>query len=331
MRIGVVFPQTEIGADSGRDPRRTRERVEALGFAHLLAYDHVLGADPEVHTPWRGPYDVDTTFHEPFVLFGYLAALDVARAGHRHHHPAAAPDRARRQAGGGGRPAHRAAASGSASASAGTRSSTRRSAQDFATAAAGSSEQIELLRRLWTERSVTHDGAVRPRHRRRARAAAGATTDPVVVRRRVRPGVPAGRARSPTAGSRRCRPGPHLDAARQVVDDAAAAAGRDPARSAWRAASAGPPTAASTSSSTTSGRWRDAGATHLAINTMNAGLGLGRRATSRSCPRPRPPSSSPRSSHPTGFWGVGRMVRTAARPDRGGHEHHDRRSRRRDP
>ena len=55
--------------------RAYAERVEELGFAHLLAYDHVLGADPEVHAPWHGPYDVDTTFHEPFVLFGYLAAV----------------------------------------------------------------------------------------------------------------------------------------------------------------------------------------------------------------------------------------------------------------
>ena len=41
----------------------------------MLAYDHVVGADPEVHAPWAGPYDVHTTFHEPFVLFGYLAAV----------------------------------------------------------------------------------------------------------------------------------------------------------------------------------------------------------------------------------------------------------------
>ncbi len=52
----------------------TATGVEELGFTHLLAYDHVLGADPEVHAPWRGPYNVDTTFHEPFVIFGYLAA-----------------------------------------------------------------------------------------------------------------------------------------------------------------------------------------------------------------------------------------------------------------
>ena len=74
MRIGVVFPQAEIGADRA-DVRAYAERVEQLGFTHLLAYDHVLGADPEVHAPWKGPYDVKTTFHEPFVLFGYLAAV----------------------------------------------------------------------------------------------------------------------------------------------------------------------------------------------------------------------------------------------------------------
>src|SRR5215213_3478644 len=74
MQIGAVFPQTEIGADVGA-VRAYTKRVEELGFAHILAYDHVLGADPAVHSPWRGPYDVSTTFHEPMVLFGYLAAI----------------------------------------------------------------------------------------------------------------------------------------------------------------------------------------------------------------------------------------------------------------
>src|SRR5258708_37928402 len=55
--------------------RRYAERVDELGFTHLLAYDHVLGADPAVHRGWQGPYDVSTTFHEPLVLFGYLAAI----------------------------------------------------------------------------------------------------------------------------------------------------------------------------------------------------------------------------------------------------------------
>src|SRR5215468_5467699 len=74
MQIGIVFPQTEIGADPAV-VRAYAAGVEELGYAHLVAYDHVLGADPAGHPGWSGPYDVDTTFHEPFVLMGYLAAI----------------------------------------------------------------------------------------------------------------------------------------------------------------------------------------------------------------------------------------------------------------
>src|SRR4051812_18366379 len=74
MHVGVVLPQTELGGDVGA-VRAYAEGAAELGFAHLLAYDHVVGADPAVHQGWRGPYDVDTTFHEPFVLFGFLAAV----------------------------------------------------------------------------------------------------------------------------------------------------------------------------------------------------------------------------------------------------------------
>ncbi len=74
MQIGVVFPQTEFGNDPGavRDYAQT---VEALGYTHVLAYDHVLGANPERPGGWRGPYTYQTPFHEPFVLFSYMAAL----------------------------------------------------------------------------------------------------------------------------------------------------------------------------------------------------------------------------------------------------------------
>src|SRR6202043_1601508 len=74
MRIGVVFPQTELGGDAGA-VRAWAQRAGELGFTHVLAYDHVVGADPAVHTGWDGPYDVHTTFHEPMVLYGYLAAV----------------------------------------------------------------------------------------------------------------------------------------------------------------------------------------------------------------------------------------------------------------
>src|SRR5947209_5810955 len=74
MKVGVVFPQTEIGPD----PIVVRDFVQAveqMGFAYLAIYDHVLSADPITGPDWRGPYTMDTLFHEPLVLFGYLAAL----------------------------------------------------------------------------------------------------------------------------------------------------------------------------------------------------------------------------------------------------------------
>src|SRR3954464_15236268 len=74
MQIGVVFPQTEIGADPAvvRDFAQT---AEGLGYSHLLVYDHVLGASVEHRPNWRGAYNSDNPFHEVFVLFGYLAGL----------------------------------------------------------------------------------------------------------------------------------------------------------------------------------------------------------------------------------------------------------------
>lgn len=74
MRIGVVFPQSEIGSDPSVI-RDFAQAAEALGYSHLLAYDHVLGAVPEREPRLTGPYTDKTNFHEIFVLFGYLAAL----------------------------------------------------------------------------------------------------------------------------------------------------------------------------------------------------------------------------------------------------------------
>ncbi len=73
MKIGVVFPQTEIGADPG-GLRAYAEAAEALGIDYILFYEHILGADVNSHQPWKGVYDARHMFHEPFVLFGFLAA-----------------------------------------------------------------------------------------------------------------------------------------------------------------------------------------------------------------------------------------------------------------
>ena len=74
MHIGAVFPQTEIGGDPGVI-REYVTAVEEMGFDHLVIYDHVVGAGTQNRPDWRGPYTSETLFHEPFVLFGYVAAL----------------------------------------------------------------------------------------------------------------------------------------------------------------------------------------------------------------------------------------------------------------
>ena len=76
MKLGVVFPQTEIG----NDPIAIRDYAQAaeqLGYNHILAYDHVLGAHPDrfEQLGFRPPYTHQTPFHEPMVLFGFLAGV----------------------------------------------------------------------------------------------------------------------------------------------------------------------------------------------------------------------------------------------------------------
>ena len=69
MEIGIVYPQTELGGDPDA-VRRIGLAAEARGFAHLLAYDHVVGAVHEGREPklW-GPYTEQHPFHDPFVMF----------------------------------------------------------------------------------------------------------------------------------------------------------------------------------------------------------------------------------------------------------------------
>jgi probable F420-dependent oxidoreductase len=74
MRLGAIFPQTEIGADPA-GVRDFAQAAESLGYDHLLVFDHVLGADASKHDGWDRPYNHRDMFHEPFVMFGYLAGI----------------------------------------------------------------------------------------------------------------------------------------------------------------------------------------------------------------------------------------------------------------
>jgi probable F420-dependent oxidoreductase len=267
MQIGVVLPQTEIGADVAA-VRAYGQGVEELGFRHILAYDHVLGADPAVHEGWSGPYDLHSTFHEPLVLFGYLAAVTslelvtgIVIAPQRQT-PLVAKQAAEvdllsdgrlRLGVGLGWNAVEYEALG----------------QDFTTRGRRLEEQIGLLRRLWTESSVTFSGEFD--HVR------GAGLAPLPVQRPIPIWIG---GQSPPAYRRMGRladgwfpqmsPGPRLDAAMRMVADGAIEAGRAPedlgmeGRARW--------TGDADDLMERAARWRDAGATHLAINTMNAGL-----------------------------------------------------------
>jgi len=266
MRIGAVFPQSELGGDRGA-ARAYGQGVEALGFDHLLAYDHVLGADPAVHQDWAGPYDVRTTFHEPFVFFGFLAGLtslelvaNVIVLPQRQTALAAKQavevdlltgGRFRLGVGVGWNAVEYEALG-----------------MDFHNRGRRMDEQITLLRLLWTHRSVTFSGQFE--------RVSGAGLAPLPLQQPIPVWVGGS---SPAAYRRMGRladgwfpqvpPGPRLDEAKAMVADAAASAGRDPAaigmegRIDWGDGSLDRVV-------DHAGRWERAGASHLSVNTMRA-------------------------------------------------------------
>ena len=74
MKTGIVLPHHEIGTDPGAI-RAFVKGAEELGAAHIMIYDHVVGADRNRPGGFEGPYDKDVQFHEPFTFFSYVAAL----------------------------------------------------------------------------------------------------------------------------------------------------------------------------------------------------------------------------------------------------------------
>jgi probable F420-dependent oxidoreductase len=268
MQVGVVFPQTELGGDVGA-VRAYAEGVDQLGYRHVLAYDHVVGADPNVHTGWNGPYDVQTTFHEPMVLFGFLAGVTtslefvtgviilpqrqaVLVAKQAAEVDLLASGRFRLGVGIGWNAVEYEALG-----------------EDFTNRGRRSEEQIELMRRLWTEQSVTFDG--------KFHQVTGAGIAPLPIQRPIPVWIGAASTRGYERAGRiadgwfpMMGPGPKLDAARAVVDGAAVAAGRDPktigmeGRVQWRERA--------DDVTDDVAKWANAGASHLSINTMGAGL-----------------------------------------------------------
>src|SRR6202020_2575346 len=74
MKIGVIYPQTELKGDPAA-VYRIGLAAEQLGYDHLLTYDHVLGATHDREPKLSGPYTDKDPFHDPFVMFAYLAGM----------------------------------------------------------------------------------------------------------------------------------------------------------------------------------------------------------------------------------------------------------------
>jgi probable F420-dependent oxidoreductase len=269
MRIGVVFPQIEIGVFGVGAVRAYAEHVEGLGYAHLLAYDHVVGADPSIHAGWNGPYDLHNTFHEPLVMFGYLAAITTSlelvtgvvilpqRQTVLVAKQAAEVDllsggRLRLGVGLGWNAVEYEALG-----------------EDFSTRGKRCGEQVELMRKLWTEESVSYRGSYHQ--------VTGAGLAPLPIQQPIPVWFGASSSRAFRRAGRlgdgwfpMVGPGPKLEAARHEVEQAATDAGRDPAQLGMQGQVSWNGNTDDLAEGIRS--WAQAGASHVAINTMNAGL-----------------------------------------------------------
>lgn len=75
LHVGVALPHAFVGTSTDR-LRALALGMEDLGYHHLSAYDHVLGAEHANREPaLTGPYTQHDVFREPFVMFGFLAGL----------------------------------------------------------------------------------------------------------------------------------------------------------------------------------------------------------------------------------------------------------------
>jgi len=269
VKFGVIFPQTEIGADPS-GVRDFAQAVESLGYDHIIPYDHVVGANPASRPGWNAPYTHKDMFHEPFVLFGYLAAVTkkiglvsgVVILPQRQTvlvaKQAAAVDvlsggRLRLGIGIGWNPVEYEALGA-----------------DFKNRGARSEEQIEVLRALWTKELVTFKG--------RWHTITDAGINPLPVQRPIPIWLGGGAepvlrrvGRLGDGWFPLAEPGDKVRSMIERIRSYAKEAGRDPSaigiegrvsvadgsREKWLQAIS---------------QWKELGATHVSVNTMKAGF-----------------------------------------------------------
>ena len=267
MRIGAVLPHNEIGNDPGaiRDYARG---LEAQGLTHLLVYDHVLGAERDRPGGFEGPYDKDVAFHEPFTFLSFVAAVtDTIELT-----PAVLILPQRQTALVAKQAAELAVLSGGRlRLGIGTGWNTveyEALNEEFSNRGRRQGEQVELLRRLWSEDTITFPGeyhtvvqaGIKPRPAAPIPILFGGSAAPLLERCArlgdgwMPLGTPNDKASQRLDTIRRHRAAAGLSMDGFAIQAQAQYAGGDPER--WR---------------THAQRWHGLGATHLAIATHNAG------------------------------------------------------------
>jgi probable F420-dependent oxidoreductase len=269
MKLGVIFPQTEIGADPS-GVRDFAQAAESLGYDHIVPYDHVVGANPASRPGWNAPYTHKDMFHEPFVLFGFLAAATkriglasgVVILPQRQTvlvaKQAAAADvlsggRLRLGVGIGWNPVEYEALG-----------------EDFKNRGRRSEEQVEVLRLLWTKELVTFKG--------KWHTIIDAGINPLPIQRPIPiwfgGGADAVLKRVGRLGDGwfpLVEAGDKLRSMIEKIKAYAKEAGRDP-RTIGIEGRVGVAGGAPEKWAAAISQWKELGATHLSVNTMKAGL-----------------------------------------------------------
>ena len=157
MQIGAVFSHGELGGDVS-SLRDWAQAVQDLGYDFVVVSDHVVGADPAGYPELERVFPIESRLHEPLTLFAFLAGV-APRLGFLSSviilpqrqtalvaKQAAEVDvltggRLRLGVGIGWNPVEFTVLG-----------------MEFRNRARRFEEQIDVLRRLWTERVVTFDG-----------------------------------------------------------------------------------------------------------------------------------------------------------------------------
>ena len=201
MQIGAVLPQTEIGTDMA-SVRDYAQAMQDLGYQHLVTSDHVLGANPDGHPGWTRPQRHTTVVHEPFVLFGFIAGVapklgllsNVVIMPQRQT-VLVAKQAAEVDVLSEGRFRLGLGIGWNAVEFEGLNENFKNRARRF-------EEQVDLMRKLWSDESISYQGAVPHRHGGRDLPAADPAPDPDLGRSDRRGGRQAGhpdRGRLPAA------------------------------------------------------------------------------------------------------------------------------------